>query len=284
MVRSCLWICTRVISERIRRGPLAGFGRTADRLAGGDHQTCRGGSRRGRAALAFPGATPDWGRTRLVPRRGRRGQVAATTRTVATTRESTSATWGARAGGDWPARYLALIKRAVGEVDIPVIASLNGGLTGAGTDYVLAQTCRAARVSAIELQVYYLPGDPLIPARDAERRYTEILSTVKAVASILVAGELSPYFSSFGEMAIVLDQAGADGLVLFNRFLQTDIYLKMFTVSPGFPALGPGSVGAVARLDNRAARTAWSAARWRRRPAWTRPPTWRPTCWAARTW
>ena len=113
-----------------------------------------------------------------------------------------------------------------------MIASLNGGSAGGWTDY--ASAMQAAGASAIELNVYYLPGDPLIPARDAERRYTEILTTVKAVVSIPVAVKLSPYFSSLGEMATVLDQAGADGLVLFNRFLQTDIDPETFTVSRGF--------------------------------------------------
>ena len=125
-----------------------------------------------------------------------------------------------------------MIKRAAAEVDIPVIASLNGGSTGGWTDY--ASAMQAAGASAIELNVYYLPDDPLIPARDAERRYTEILTTVKAVVSIPVAVKLSPYFSSLGEMATMLDQAGADGLVLFNRFLQTDIDPETFTVSRGF--------------------------------------------------
>jgi dihydroorotate dehydrogenase (fumarate) len=133
---------------------------------------------------------------------------------------------------DWSHRYLDLIERAVAEVDIPVIASLNGVTTGGWTDH--ASAMQAAGASAIELNIYYLPGDPLIPARDAERRYTEILTTVKAVVSIPVAVKLSPYFSSLGEMALVLDHAGADGLVLFNRFLQTDINPETFTVSTGF--------------------------------------------------
>jgi dihydroorotate dehydrogenase (fumarate) len=135
-------------------------------------------------------------------------------------------------GGDWPARYLTLIRRAVAEIDIPVIASLNGGSAGDWTDY--ASAMQAAGASAIELNVYYLPGDALIPGRDAERRYTELLSTVKAVVTIPVAVKLSPYFSSLGEMATGLDRAGADGLVLFNRFLQTDIDPETFTVSRGF--------------------------------------------------
>jgi dihydroorotate dehydrogenase (fumarate) len=134
--------------------------------------------------------------------------------------------------GGWPTRYLALIKRAVSEVDIPVIASLNGVSASGWTDY--ASAMQAAGASAIELNIYYLPGDALISARDADRRYTEILTTVKAAVSIPVAVKLSPYFSSLGETATGLDRAGADGLVLFNRFLQTDIDPETFTVSTGF--------------------------------------------------
>ncbi len=137
----------------------------------------------------------------------------------------------------WPHRYLDLVTRASNAVDIPVIASLNGVSAGGWTDYAAA--IERAGASAIELNIYYLPGDPLIPARDAERRYTEILTTVKAVVSIPVAVKLSPYFSSFGEMAVVLDHAGADGLVMFNRFLQTDIDPETFTVSAGFRLSSP---------------------------------------------
>jgi dihydroorotate dehydrogenase (fumarate) len=139
-------------------------------------------------------------------------------------------------GPDWPHRYLNLITQAA-ETGIPVIASLNGASTGGWTDY--ASAMQAAGASAIELNVYYLPGDALIPARDAERRYTEILTTVKAVVSVPVAVKLAPFFSSLGEMAVVLDHAGADGLVLFNRFLQTDIDPETFTVSSGFRLSDP---------------------------------------------
>jgi dihydroorotate dehydrogenase (fumarate) len=132
---------------------------------------------------------------------------------------------------DRPRRYLSLISRAA-EAGIPVIASLNGVATGNWTDY--ASAIQAAGAAAIELNVYYLPDDVLVPARDVERRYTEILTTVKAVVSVPVAVKLAPYFSSLGETAFVLDHAGADGLVLFNRFLQTDIDPETFTVSTGF--------------------------------------------------
>jgi dihydroorotate dehydrogenase (fumarate) len=128
--------------------------------------------------------------------------------------------------------YLDLIERAVEQTSVPVIASLNGVSPGGWTDY--ASAIQQAGAAAIELNIYYLPGDPLIPARDAERRYAEILTTVKAVVSIPVAVKLSPYFSSLGEMAAVLAHAGADGLVLFNRFMQTDIDPETFTVSSGF--------------------------------------------------
>jgi len=137
-----------------------------------------------------------------------------------------------RGAEDGSGRYLGLISRAVETAGIPVIASLNGVSPGGWTDYAYA--IEQAGASAIELNIYYLPSDPLIPARDAERRYTEVLTTVKAVVSIPVAVKLSPYFSSFGEMAVLLDHAGADGLVLFNRFLQTDIDPETFTVSTGF--------------------------------------------------
>jgi dihydroorotate dehydrogenase (fumarate) len=134
-------------------------------------------------------------------------------------------------------RYLDLIKRAADEARIPVIASLNGVSPGGWTDY--ASAFEQAGASAIELNIYYLPSDPLVPSRDAERRYTEVLTTVKAVVSIPVAVKLSPFFSSLGEMAVILDHAGANGLVLLNRFMQTDIDPETFTVSTGFRLSSP---------------------------------------------
>jgi dihydroorotate dehydrogenase (fumarate) len=119
-----------------------------------------------------------------------------------------------------------------------VIASLNGVSPGGWTSYATAM--QEAGAAAIELNIYYLPGDPLIPARDAERRYTEILLAVKAAVRIPVAVKIGPYFSSPGEMATLLDRAGADGLVLFNRFLQTDIDPETFTISTGFRLSSPG--------------------------------------------
>lgn len=139
----------------------------------------------------------------------------------------------AGAGDDaGPREYLSLVERAAAAVDVPVIASLNGAVTGDWTDY--ARALEQAGAAAIELNIYHLPGDPLIPGRDVEQRHVEILTTVKAVTRVPVAVKLSPYFSSTGEMALRLDRAGADGLVLFNRFLQPDIDPETLTVTAGF--------------------------------------------------
>jgi len=131
-----------------------------------------------------------------------------------------------------PRRYLDLLERAAAAVDIPVIASLNGVTTGGWTDYAAA--LEQAGAAAIELNIYNLPGGPVFTSSDVEQRHVAILTTVKAVVSVPVAVKLSPYFSSVGEMAQRLDRAGADGLVLFNRFLQPDIDPETLTVTAKF--------------------------------------------------
>ena len=131
-----------------------------------------------------------------------------------------------------PRAYLSLVERSVAAVDVPVIASLNGVTTGGWTDY--ASALEAAGAAAIELNLYHQPGDPLIPGREVEQRQVEILTTVRAVVRIPVAVKLSPYYSSAGEMALRLDRVGADGLVLFNRFLQPDIDPQTLSVTRGF--------------------------------------------------
>ncbi|MGZ4201647.1 MAG: dihydroorotate dehydrogenase-like protein, partial [Thermoleophilaceae bacterium] len=89
-----------------------------------------------------------------------------------------------------------------------------------------------AGAAAIELNIYYLPGDPQISGRDVEQRHVDILSRVKDVVTVPVAVKLSPYFSSTGEIALRLDEAGADALVLFNRFLQPDIDPEQLMILP----------------------------------------------------
>jgi dihydroorotate dehydrogenase (fumarate) len=136
------------------------------------------------------------------------------------------------AGADsGPRRYLSLLERGVAAVDIPVIGSLNGVTPGGWTGY--ARAMQDAGAAAIELNIYYVPGHPNISGRDVEQRHVDVLSRVKAEVTVPVAVKLSPYFSSTGELAQRLDRAGADGLVLFNRFLQPDIDPETLVVVPG---------------------------------------------------
>jgi dihydroorotate dehydrogenase (fumarate) len=120
-----------------------------------------------------------------------------------------------------PRRYLSLLERAVAAVEIPVIGSLNGVTPSGWADY--ARAMQDAGAAAIELNIYYLPGDPRISGRDVEQRHVDVLMRVKDAVTVPVAVKLSPFFSSTGEMALRLDEAGADALVLFNRFLQPDV-------------------------------------------------------------
>jgi dihydroorotate dehydrogenase (fumarate) len=129
-----------------------------------------------------------------------------------------------------PRRYLSLLERAAAAVDVPVIASLNGVTPGGWADH--ARLMQDAGAAAIELNIYYLPGDPHTSARDVEQRYIDVVARVKNVVSVPVAVKLGPYFSSTGEIALRLDEAGADALVLFNRFLQPDIDPETLTVVP----------------------------------------------------
>ena len=129
-----------------------------------------------------------------------------------------------------PRRYLSLLERAAAAVDVPVIGSLNGVTPGGWTDY--ARAMQDAGAAAIELNIYYLPGDTQISGRDVEQRHVDVLAQVKDAVSVPVAVKLGPHFSSTGEMALRLDEAGADALVLFNRFLQPDIDPELLAVVP----------------------------------------------------
>lgn len=128
-------------------------------------------------------------------------------------------------------RYLKHIERCVEAVDVPVFASLNGSTPGGWAKF--ASAMEAAGAAAIELNIYAVPGNPHTSGRDVEDRHVEILQSVKQSVSIPVAVKLSPHFSSVGEMALRLDQAGADGLVLFNRFLHPDVDPEELRVEPG---------------------------------------------------
>lgn len=129
-----------------------------------------------------------------------------------------------------PEEYLKHIAHAKKTVDIPIIASLNGSSVGGWTEY--AKQIQQAGADAIELNIYYIPTDMDLTGAEVEQTYIDILKAVKSQVTIPVAVKLSPFFSNFANMAKRLDQAGANGLVLFNRFYQPDINLETLEVQP----------------------------------------------------
>ena len=129
-----------------------------------------------------------------------------------------------------PEEYLKHIAAAKKATKIPIIASLNGSSNGGWTSY--AKQIQQAGADALELNIYYIPTDLRLTGTEVELTYIEILKEVKAAVKIPVAVKLSPFFSNFANMAKRLDDAGADGLVLFNRFYQPDIELETLEVKP----------------------------------------------------
>jgi dihydroorotate dehydrogenase (fumarate) len=129
-----------------------------------------------------------------------------------------------------PEGYLEHIRKAKASVSIPIIASLNGSTLGGWTKF--AAEIERAGADAIECNVYYIPTDPKLSAADIEKTYFDILRAVKTTVTIPVAVKLSPFFSNMANMAHRLDAAGADALVLFNRFYQPDIDLEELEIRP----------------------------------------------------
>jgi dihydroorotate dehydrogenase (fumarate) len=129
-----------------------------------------------------------------------------------------------------PEGYLEHIRQAKAAVNIPVIASLNAATPGGWVSY--AREVEAAGADALELNVYDVPTSPEVTGSALEQRYCDLVNLVKANVRIPVAVKLSPYFTSLPNLACRLDQAGADGLVLFNRFYQPDINIYEREVTP----------------------------------------------------
>jgi len=129
-----------------------------------------------------------------------------------------------------PEEYLKHISNAKKAVSIPVIASLNGSSVGGWTDY--AKGIQQAGADALELNIYHIPTDMDLTSEKLERTYLDIVKAVKSAVTIPVAVKLSPFFTNFANMAKRLDQVGANGLVLFNRFYQPDIDLESLEVKP----------------------------------------------------
>ncbi len=139
-----------------------------------------------------------------------------------------------------PESYLELLHDASESIEVPIIASLNC-VTGDGwIDY--AKQMQQAGASGLELNIYSVEPDLDATSDEIEQRYLDILAAVKSTVSIPVALKLSPFFSAMGNMAKRLDQAGADALVLFNRFYQPDIDIQSLEVTP---SLGLSSAGEI---------------------------------------
>jgi dihydroorotate dehydrogenase (fumarate) len=129
-----------------------------------------------------------------------------------------------------PEGYLDHIRKAKAAVDIPIIASLNGTSVGGWCDY--ARNIEQAGADALELNIYHIPTDAEKSSAEVEQTYLDILKAVKSSVRIPVAVKLSPFFSNMAYMARRLDDAGANALVLFNRFYQPDIDLDTLDVYP----------------------------------------------------
>ena len=142
--------------------------------------------------------------------------------------------------GVGPTQYLELIRKASAAVDIPIIGSLNGTSDRGWTDF--AMLMQEAGAKAIELNIYYIPTAMHRTGAQIEEQYLDVVSRVKSAVTIPVAVKVGPYFSSFAHMAGRLDRAGADGLVLFNRFYQPDFDIENRTVVPSLTLSKPDEI------------------------------------------
>lgn len=136
--------------------------------------------------------------------------------------------------------YLRIIKEASSQVDIPVIGSLNGISQSGWIDY--AKHIEAAGASALEINIYYIPANTALSGVEVEQRYLDIIRLVKKSISIPVAIKLNPYFSAMANMAKKLEEAGADGLVLFNRFYEPDFDIETMSLSHALELSSPSEI------------------------------------------
>jgi len=129
-----------------------------------------------------------------------------------------------------PESYLKLVKELKETVEIPIIGSLNGVSTGGWIEY--AKKIEQAGADALELNIYYIPTDVKMASKELEDAQVELVANVKKQLSIPLAVKLSPFYSALPAFAKRLSDAGADGLVLFNRFYQPDIDTETLEVIP----------------------------------------------------
>jgi dihydroorotate dehydrogenase (fumarate) len=136
-----------------------------------------------------------------------------------------------------PEGYLEHIRKAKKALDIPVIASLNGYSSGGWMRY--AKLMEEAGADGLELNMYFLSADPKMPSAEVEAMYQRLVANIRSSISIPLAVKLSPFFSALANFAMSLDEAGADALVLFNRFYQPDIDLETLSIEPSLQLSEP---------------------------------------------
>ena len=136
-----------------------------------------------------------------------------------------------------PEAYLEQIAKAKAAVKIPIIASLNGASSGGWTRY--AKKMEEAGADALELNIYTIPTDPETSSEQVEQGYIRLVKDVKSSVNLPVAVKLSPFFSAMPNFARRLEQAGANGLVLFNRFYQPDFDLEALEIVPSLQLSTP---------------------------------------------
>lgn len=137
-------------------------------------------------------------------------------------------------------RHILLVEEAAERLGVPVIASVNGRSAGGWVRY--ARDLVEAGAQAIELNMYDVAADPTVTGAQVEERYLDLVRAVCEGVDVPVAVKLSPYFSSFANMAVRVVEAGADGLVLFNRFYQPDLDLETLDVTPRLELSRPGEL------------------------------------------
>src|SRR5271157_4295654 len=136
-----------------------------------------------------------------------------------------------------PDLYLDLLQKAKKSVDIPIIASLNGKSRGGWSQY--AQYMEEAGADALELNIFNIPTDPSVSAAQLEDGYVDLVRAIRKQIRIPIAVKLGPYFTSLANFAKRLSEAGADGVVIFNRFYQPDFDLEELEVTPNLVLSSP---------------------------------------------
>jgi len=136
--------------------------------------------------------------------------------------------------------YLECIRKAKERVKIPIIASLNGITNDGWIDY--SKQMEQAGADGIEVNIFFIPGDITMSSSAVEHRYLNIIQSIKHSVKIPVAVKLNPYFSSMGNMSVRMKEAGADALVLFNRFYQPDFDINELVIKTDLQYSEPGEI------------------------------------------